>query len=267
MWALAEAFLWLRDESGDNKSVPVILVYDSEVAKGLTTEPWAPIAHSTLVGLLRDLYVETSDSRSLTWIHVESHGREQDPSKQHLLPLNERADRLAERGRSGDPCLTLGDGSIPLELTSHNWQWNVVGGAAASLFPLGLLAFMRLDVDLGRELSQPLSAGSGRQFAQHFGRAKRLAHEQYCLGSAVANLICRQCGEILVHMNARRLHESFCAKFRPEANGVVYWACLCGFEVGLPPNASRRRVGGIGPPHSISNLFTTRIAEAAALNN
>ena len=27
----------------------------------------------------------------------------------------------------------------------------------------------------------------GRQFAQHFGRAKRPAHEQYCLGSAVAN--------------------------------------------------------------------------------
>ena len=103
LWALAEAFLWLRDESGDNKSIPVTLVYDSEVAKGLTTEPWAPMAHSTLVGLLRDLYVEASDSRSITWIHVRSHGREQDPSKQHLLPLNERADRLAERGRSGDP--------------------------------------------------------------------------------------------------------------------------------------------------------------------
>ena len=35
LWALAEAFLWLRDESGDNKSVPVTLVYDSEVAKGV----------------------------------------------------------------------------------------------------------------------------------------------------------------------------------------------------------------------------------------
>ena len=55
LWALAEAFLWLWDESGDNKTVPVTLVYDSEVAKGLTTEPWAPLAHSTLVGLLRDL--------------------------------------------------------------------------------------------------------------------------------------------------------------------------------------------------------------------
>ena len=34
LWALAEAFLWLRDESGDDKSVSVTLVYDSEVAKG-----------------------------------------------------------------------------------------------------------------------------------------------------------------------------------------------------------------------------------------
>ena len=52
--------------------------------------------------------------------------------------------------------LTLGDGFTPLVLTNQNWQWNVVGGAAEFLFPLGLLAFMRLDVDLGRELSQPL---------------------------------------------------------------------------------------------------------------
>ena len=43
----------------------------------------------------------------ITWIHVRSHGRENDPDKQHLLPLNERADRLAERGRSSTPCFTL----------------------------------------------------------------------------------------------------------------------------------------------------------------
>ena len=36
-----------------------------------------------------------------------SHGRETDPAKQHLLPLNERADRLAERGCSGEPCFLL----------------------------------------------------------------------------------------------------------------------------------------------------------------
>ena len=37
------------------RSIPMTLVYESGVAKGLTTEPWAPMAHSTLVGLLRDL--------------------------------------------------------------------------------------------------------------------------------------------------------------------------------------------------------------------
>ena len=53
LWALAEAFLWLRDESGDDKTVSVTLVYDSEVAKGLVTEPWAlerPTKH--LVGFV-----------------------------------------------------------------------------------------------------------------------------------------------------------------------------------------------------------------------
>ena len=35
LWTLAEACLWLRDESGDDKSVAVTFVYDSEVAKGL----------------------------------------------------------------------------------------------------------------------------------------------------------------------------------------------------------------------------------------
>ena len=45
---------------------------------------------------------------------------------------------------------------------------------------------------------------------RHFGRAKRMAREEYCLGSAVANLTCKNC-ELFVHMQARRLHESFCA--------------------------------------------------------
>ena len=35
LWVLAEAFLWLRDESGDDRSVPVTLVYDSEVLRAL----------------------------------------------------------------------------------------------------------------------------------------------------------------------------------------------------------------------------------------
>ena len=38
LWALAEAFLWLRDESGDDKSVSVTLIYDSEVAKSRRTK-------------------------------------------------------------------------------------------------------------------------------------------------------------------------------------------------------------------------------------
>ena len=72
LWALAEAFLWLRDESGDDKSVSVTLIYDSEVAKGLVTEPWAPQSHLKLVSLPRDLYVEACDSRLVSWVHVRS---------------------------------------------------------------------------------------------------------------------------------------------------------------------------------------------------
>ena len=64
----------------------------------------------------------------------------------------------------------------------------------------------------------------GVRLARHFGRARRMAHEQYCLGSAVANLTCRGCGELFVHMQARRLHERFCARMCPEADGEVYWA-------------------------------------------
>ena len=84
------------------------------MAKGLVTEPWAPQSHLKLVSLLRDLYVEACDSRVVSWVHVRSHGRETDPAKQHLLPLNERADRLAERGRSGEPCFVL-----------HRWVYTI----------------------------------------------------------------------------------------------------------------------------------------------
>ena len=71
---LAEVFLWLRDESGDDKSVAVTFVYDSEVAKGLVTKPWAPQSHLKLSFLLRDLYLETCHSRLVTWVRVTSLG-------------------------------------------------------------------------------------------------------------------------------------------------------------------------------------------------
>ena len=127
LWALAEAFLWLRDESGDYKFVAVTVVYDS-VAKGLVTEPWAPQSHLKRVSLLRDLYVEACDSRVVSWVHVRSHGRETDPAKQHLLPLNERADRLAERGRSGEPCLFYIGGSTPSALMNQSFRSSDVDG-------------------------------------------------------------------------------------------------------------------------------------------
>ena len=40
-------------------------------------------------------------------------------------------------------------------------------------------------------------------------------------------------GELVVHIQARRLRERFCAKICPEADGDVYWISLCGFEVGF----------------------------------
>ena len=81
--------------------------------------------------------------------------------------------------------------------TSQNWQWKVVGGAAEFLFLPRAASIHEARCRL-RQGAKPAfeCRKCGRQFAQHFGRAKRLAHEQYCLGSAVANLTCRQCGEI-----------------------------------------------------------------------
>ena len=100
---------------------------------------------------------------------------------------------------------------------------------------------MRLGVGLRRERKPAFECRKcGMRLPRHFGRAKRMAHEQYCLGSAVANLTCRNCGALFVHMQARRLHERFCANIRPEAEGFVYWVCNCGFEVRLSHTASRR---------------------------
>ena len=82
LWALAEALLWLKNESNDSGRVPVTFVCDSEVAKGLITKPWAPHSHLRLVALLRDLFWGMMDNRTITWIHVRSHGRETDPEKQ-----------------------------------------------------------------------------------------------------------------------------------------------------------------------------------------
>ena len=109
LWAIAEALLWLKHQSDDSGTVPVTLVYDSEVAKGLVTEPWAPQSHIKLVALLRDLFWEEIDRRSITCVHVKSNGRERDPSNSIcFLCLSGRIGwPLAERGRSGIPCFVL----------------------------------------------------------------------------------------------------------------------------------------------------------------
>ena len=103
----------MRDESGDDKSVSVSLVYDSEAAKGLVTKSWGPQSPLTLVSLLRDLYVEACYSRLITWVHVRSHGRETHPAKQHLLPLSERAIALLNVAVLGNIVLSCNDGFTP----------------------------------------------------------------------------------------------------------------------------------------------------------
>ena len=68
-------------------------------------------------------------------------------------------------------------------------------------------------------------------------------------------------------MNARRLHERFCAKIRPNADGVVYCVAVIGLVCAvLRLGFLLTRLGEIGPPHSISSTFTTRIVAAEVLN-
>ena len=146
------------------------------------------------------------------------------PPKQHLLSLNERADRPAERGHSGEPCFVLQRwvytiGTDEPELSAERCRWcrrifSTLG--AASIHEARWLKVGEKPAFECRKC--------GMRLPRHFGRAKRMAHEQYCLGklgSAVANLTCRNCGELLVHMQARRLHERFCANIRPEEECFV----------------------------------------------
>ena len=77
----------------------------------------------------------------------------------------------------------------------------------------------------------------GMLFARHFSRGFRRNHEQYCLGSSVSNLMCRSCGMFFLHMQARRLHERYCAGICPDMSVLVL---PCGFEVHVPLGASKR---------------------------
>ena len=156
-WQSLEAFLWLRAESRHDKSVAVTFVCESEVAKGLVTEFWALQLHLRLVASLRDLYVEACDSRLVTWIHVRSHGRESDPAKQHLLPHNERADRLAEQGCCGE-LLPVWVYTIQVdepELSVEQCRW-----CCRISSTLARLVFMRQGVGLSRRLNVA-NAGCG----------------------------------------------------------------------------------------------------------
>ena len=59
-----------------------------------------------------------------------------------------------------------------------------------------------------------------------------MAHEQYCLGSAVANMTCRNCGELFVHMQARRLHESFVPTLGQRRKVLFIGFAIVGLKLG-----------------------------------
>ena len=50
-----------------------------------------------------------------------------------MIPLNERADRLAERGRSGEPCLFYSGGFAPSGQMNPNFRWRDVDGVVGFL--------------------------------------------------------------------------------------------------------------------------------------
>ena len=216
------------------------------------------------------MYIEACDSRAVSWVHVRSHGRETDPAKQHLLPLNERADRLAERGRSGEPCFvlqgwvyTIGVDEPELSVERCRWCRRIFSTlGAASIHE----ARCRLKVG---EKPAFECRKCGMRLPRHFGRAKRMAHEQYCLGSAVANLTCRNCGELFfavffVHMQARRLHERFCALTLGPKPKVLF----IGFVIAVSKSGFHTPLlAGIGRLLNISSTFTIRIVGAVALSS
>ena len=53
------------------------------------------------------------DSRTITWVHVRSHGRETDPAKQHLLPLMNELTALQKVAGLVSLVLICKDGSTP----------------------------------------------------------------------------------------------------------------------------------------------------------
>ena len=120
----------------------------------------------------------------------------------------ERADRLVERGRSGEPCFvlqrwvyTIGVDEPELSVERCRWCRRIFSASGSAT-----IHEARCRHKVGEKPAFECRK-CGMRLPRHFGRAKRMAHEQYCLGSAVANLTCRNCGELFVHMQARRLHE------------------------------------------------------------
>ena len=100
-----------------------------------------------------------------------SHGRERDPAKQHLLLLNERADRLAARGRSGEPCFllhrsvyTIGEDEPEIAVERCGWCRRAFSSPGASSIREKRCRLQ----DGGRQAFECRKCGV--RLARHFGR-------------------------------------------------------------------------------------------------
>eukprot|EP00435_Cladocopium_sp_Y103_P073129 s129_g42.t1 len=93
--AIAETLIWLRDECPGPTHTPAEMIYDSHYAANLTLGSATPHANQQLAQTCHFLYLEVSRIRPLSFRWVKGHSN---------TPGNDKADALAEQGRSSQVC-------------------------------------------------------------------------------------------------------------------------------------------------------------------
>ena len=90
--AIGEAMLWLKQEAGDDGTLPVMLRFDSKYAVDSSRGRTDPQSNKELVEELKKLVEEVQEDRVITWEWVKGHTGQHD---------NELADQAADLGAKG----------------------------------------------------------------------------------------------------------------------------------------------------------------------
>lgn len=215
--AIAEALIWLDEESPGSSHLPAEIVYDSQYAADITTGKATPHTNLTLAEHCHQLYKLISHKRPLTLRWIRGHSNS---------PGNDMADQLAHLGRTSTPTNQSKRWTAPHQHQLTTAKAETCRKCGRLFFGARKCARHERDCAGHPQADPDINFHPCRLCSQAFSTRKaRNLHQAKCQGNPEDNLQCRYCSKLCDSNKQRISHEGKCPAKQAQSSDPTLWEC------------------------------------------